>query len=244
MIDAPSQSWGDMTLGVLKSAGIGILNFFIVFALNTVLGLAVTVAIVVGAWADPVVASILGFVAFVAMTITAAVFSFKRAISVACAHALRTTGIAGITIHFIFQGIVPDPTDTHGQRGHLATKAGERIPLRQCEDALKTRINNLLSQPAERGGLRAWIMRMSQTALLKALAKVTLAELRKDDSKHGGVDMVKVREKLIDEAQVKLPDAMDAKVRVATMLGLTVPPVAAGLAALGMYWLLVRYLGV
>jgi hypothetical protein len=241
---APSNpSWASIPLGVLKSTGIGILSFFTIFAVNTLLGLAVTLAIIIGAWSDPIVASILGLVAFTAMLISAAVLSFKRSITVACVHALRTTDIAPITINFIFQGLLPDESQTHGDRGHLATKASERLPLRQCEDALKSRIQNLLSQPPEQTGLRAWVMRLIQAALLKTLAKLTLAHLRREDSSHGGVDLQKVRQALIHEAQVTLPEKLGAKIRLATLLGLTLPPVLAALAALTAYWILVRYLG-
>lgn len=243
-MEQSSTGWGDLTLSMLKSAAIGVLSFFVVFAVNALVGLAVTLAIVAGAWSDPVVASILGIVAFIAMILAAAVFGFKRAVSVTCAHALRTTGLASLAINFIFQGLVLDASLTHGERGHLVTKAGERIPLRQCEDALKSRVDALLAQPREKRGIRAWLLRATQTLLLKAIAKLTLAELRRDDSAHGGVDLHKVREKLIHEAQVTLPDNMDAKIRIATILGLTIPPALAALSALIAYWLLVRYLGV
>jgi hypothetical protein len=241
----PSWELAGLALSIFGSAFAGLLAFIIAFVINLAIGIAVTWAIIAGTSSDPIIATLLGLGVFVVIIGLGTLLSFKLGVTIVAANVLRTSPIAAEIINFLFKGLVPDADEPHGERGHLGTKAAERVPLRTCEQMLTARVDELLkSKPeSQSSGIKGWAASQVRSLLLKLVAKITLKEMRREDSAHQGVDLHKVREHLINHATVEIPAAMEQKARIAGIIALTVPSIVSGLGALLIYWILVRYLG-
>jgi hypothetical protein len=92
-----------------------------------------------------------------------------------------------------------------GERGGRLTRGLERLPLAQADELLRGAIRDVTGDAAQGG----WLRRQIQRRLLEAVRKCTLARFREAGARHGGIDLLKVKEELEEAAD----DALIRKVR-------------------------------
>lgn len=117
----------------------------------------------------------------------------KRAIVAGVSHGLRQSRLVPSLVRVVFDRIMRLEADGEvGERGGRIVQGVERMPLAQA-DALLSRSVQGLTGDAQQSG---WLRRTLQSQLLKLIRKYTLARFRDEAAKHGGVDLIKVRNEL------------------------------------------------
>jgi hypothetical protein len=79
-----------------------------------------------------------------------------------------------------------------GERGGVVARGLERLPLAQANERLDAAVRAVTGEAGEAG----WLRRTIQRVLLKGVRAVTLARFRDDAARHGGIDLMKVRDEL------------------------------------------------
>src|SRR5262249_38053118 len=75
-------------------------------------------------------------------------------------------------------------------------------PLARADELLSSAVRAVTGDAGQDG----WLRRKIQTRLLEAVRKYTLARFRQEGAKHGGIDLLKVKEELertVDEAMIE-----------------------------------------
>jgi len=152
-----------------------------------------------------------GFVAvaftLVVCLVLGAVLAVKRAVLSALIYGLGKMELGRRTLELIFGRLLGvDETAPSGERGGVAARALERMPLAQAEARLSEAVRGLLKGD----GNASWLRRGLQTQLLQRVEKLTLARFRSEGAAHGGVDLPKMRALLADEMDQLLRDTLDA----------------------------------
>lgn len=134
------------------------------------------------------------------------VLGAKRAMIMAVSHGLGTLRLGRSLVRVIFErmlGIAED--EAVGQRGGRIVRGVEQLPLAQADELLSNTVRGMAGD-TEQGG---WLRRKIRTRLLEAIRKLTLSRFREEDAKHGGIDLLKVKEEL----EQKVDDVLVQKVR-------------------------------
>ncbi len=131
------------------------------------------------------------------------VLGAKRAVAMAVAHGLGSLRLGRSLVRLFFERMlgVAGGND-FGERGGRISRGLERLPLAQADQLLSGAVRDVTGD-AEQGG---WLRRKVQARLLEAVRKYTLARFRAEGTKHGGIDLLKVKEELeqtVDDAVVQ-----------------------------------------
>jgi hypothetical protein len=86
--------------------------------------------------------------------------------------------------------------DSFGERGSRAAVAVERLPLSQVEQRLARVVEEFTRCSISSGRFTKWFWQTLHRRLLRMVQTITLAQFREQDSKEGGVDLVKVQSEL------------------------------------------------
>lgn len=145
----------------------------------------------------------------------------KRAVTGALAHALVKLGLGERAMRMIFERMLGVHAEmAHGERGHHVAQKAERLPLREAEQRLRGVVDSLVAERAAKQGVRAFFARKIRDSALRRVEQITLAEFRKEDASHGGVDLVKVREDLGARIDSLAGDAVGAAAKKVTLLAI------------------------
>ena len=127
----------------------------------------------------------------------------KRATVMVAAHGLGSLRLGRSLVRLVFERMLGVAEGEElGERGGRIAQGLERLPVAQAEQRLSEAARRLTGEAAQGGWLRARI----QAWLLEAVRKFTLARFRDEEAKHGGVDLLKVKEELertVDDALVR-----------------------------------------
>ena len=144
----------------------------------------------------------------------------KRAIALTLAHALGALHLGRSLVRLIFERMLGVADGQQfGERGGSIAQGIERLPLAQAEAELSAAIRQITGD-AEQSG---WLARKVQTRLLDAVRKYTLARFRAQDAKHGGIDLLQMKEQLEQSIDVTLVDKIRGGLRswmIGVILGL------------------------
>ena len=105
-----------------------------------------------------------------------------------------------------------------GERGGLAIKVVERVPLAQAEDKLRRAVKALLDADGKAGFFRKQL----QAELISKIEAVTLASFRKEGTKQGGLDLMEVRKQLQTDLDKRLEEIFSSARIVSTAIMLLV----------------------
>jgi len=124
---------------------------------------------------------------------TGFVLGAKRAVVMAVAHGLGTLRLGRSVVRVVFERMLGVAGGGEmGERGGRITRGLERLPLAQADELLSGAVRHVMSDAAQGG----WLRRTIQGRLLEAIRKYTLARFREEEAKHGGIDLLKVKEEL------------------------------------------------
>jgi len=205
-----------------KAAGAGLLSFVwatLAFAALTLVLVGGTVAITrpAGGWAM-LAASV---VALLSTGVAWYVVATKRAIAGALCAAVQQSELGRHGLELIFDRLLKVRADEElGERGVRTAEAAERLPLRQVEERLTRAVDAMLAERSAKTGVRAWMARRIRNASLRQVQRLTLEEFRDEDARHGGVDLIQVREKLGPRIDNKISSMIQKASRKVTRLAL------------------------
>jgi len=145
--------------------------------------------------------------------------AMKRAIGTALVHALGELGLGRRLVGGLFRQILGVTEEgTHGDRGVAVARVAERVPLAQAEQRLRSAVERLLAAPSEGGGLGGWLRRKVEGALVDRVELLTLARFREASAAEGGVDLVRVRDELVQQADALAADQVRGALSRITVL--------------------------
>jgi hypothetical protein len=134
---------------------------------------------------------------------TGIVLGAKRAGAMAMAHALGSLRLGRSLVRLVFERMLGvAEADELGERGGRIARSLERLPLAQAAQLLDSAVLSLAGE-AEQAG---WLRRKIRARLMEVVRKYTLARFRAEGAKHGGIDLLKLKEELeqtVDEALVQ-----------------------------------------
>jgi hypothetical protein len=130
----------------------------------------------------------------------------KRALAMALAHGLGVLRLGRSLVRLIFERMlsVGDEDEPGARRGRI-TRGLEGLPLAKADDLLTRAVRAVMGEIGQGG----WLRRKLHGRLLEVVRKYTLARFREEGAKHGGVDLVKMR----DELEQTIDDSLVQKLR-------------------------------
>lgn len=227
---------------VAKSAGAGLKSF----ALTTLAFMALSLALVGGCVAITRAAGgwamLSGAVlALVGTGVAWYIVATKRAIAGALCAAVQHSELGRHAMELIFDRLLKvDAAEELGERGRRPAEVAERLPLRKVEERLTRAVDRVLAERSEKTGVRAWMARKIRNASLRQVQRLTLEEFRDEDARHGGVDLVQVRDKLGGKVDKKVGSMILNASRKVTRLALLALLVVSLGGAVGMRFLFLR----
>jgi hypothetical protein len=132
-------------------------------------------------------------VALIESVMTGFLLGAKRAVVMAVAQGLGTLRLGRSVVRVVFErmfGIAEG--EQFGERGGQIAKGLESLPLAQAAELLSGAVRDVTGDAKEGG----WIRRKIQALLLEAVRQYTLVRFREEGAKHGGIDLLKVKEEL------------------------------------------------
>jgi hypothetical protein len=195
---------------------------------------------------SPAAALLVAVLVVVATAALAVPLAAKRALGRAIVIGIRRHQLGLPLLRLLFErllGVVEGPAgaaradaaaagagaaDAHGERGGRLARTVERLPLRQAEEALRRVVEDWTRSGSGRGG---WLARRIEARLLAAISQLTVAHLRDHDARHGGVDLLRVR----DELAAVVDERVSARVQgsVTTLTVTLLAALVAGAVLLG-----------
>jgi len=140
--------------------------------------------------------------------------AWQRAGLFALAEAVEGSGIASRALKSVYGKIIGDDND-QDEQGRIARTVG-RTSRSEAEARLDGAI--AAADPSlHAGGLLAGVFRHAQLLLMKAIRRISLEEFRRDDSAGGGVDLVKVRERIAERIGASAATAIRRRARWITI---------------------------
>lgn len=123
----------------------------------------------------------------------AVVLGIGRGVVNAAVETLRRLQLGRLIVGQVFQRILGvREGEEVGERGGAVARGLERLPLAQANTRLDAAVAAVTGEVSEGG----WLRRAVRRLLLKGVRAVTLARFRDDTARHGGVDLLKVRDGL------------------------------------------------
>lgn len=182
-----------------------------------VMGAGVAICAPEGAWAMAAA----GVLALVVGAVAGGMLSMKRAVTAALAAGLNKLGLGRRAMGMIFGRLLDvSEEEALGERGRAAAKTLERLPLSDAEARLRRAVTSLVGERAQKTGFRAFIARKIQETALRQVEKVTLAQFRKENAEHGGVDLILVRDELGVKIDALAGSAVESAGRKVTFIAL------------------------
>jgi hypothetical protein len=121
----------------------------------------------------------------------------KRAILLAIATGVGRAQLGGEVLRLCMNNLLNVSQDgSFGERGSRAAVAVERLPLAQVEQRLARVVEEFTSCSISSGRFTKWFWQTLHRRLLRVVQAVTMAQFREQESKEGGVDLVKVQSEL------------------------------------------------
>jgi hypothetical protein len=219
---------------VAKAAGTGIKSFVLaILALGALTGVLLAGSIAItrtaGVWAM-VSAALL---AIASGGVACWIVATKRGIAGALSAAVRHGELGLHCLELIFDRLLKvDAAEELGERGRRPAEVAERLPLRKVEARLTAAVDRSLAERASQTGVRAWMAKKLRNTSLRLVQGLTLEEFRNEDARHGGVDLVQVRDKLGPKIDKKISAMILNASRKVTRLAV----VALLLVSLGGAW--------
>jgi hypothetical protein len=166
---------------------------------------------------------------------TGIIFGAKRAGAMAMAHALGSLRLGRSLVRLVFERMLGvAEADEFGERGGRIARSLERLPLAQAAQLLDSAVLSLAGE-AEQAG---WLRRTIRARLVEIVRKYTLARFRAEGAKHGGIDLLKLKEEL----EQTVDDALVQKVRGALRLWTALVIVGLPFVVAAQTWLLLLLL--
>jgi hypothetical protein len=156
-------------------------------------------------------------VAMVESVITGFVLGAKRGVVMAVAHGLSTLRLGRSVVRMVLHrmlGIAEG--ERFGERGGRIAQGVERLPLAQAEELLSRAVRDVTGG-AEKGG---WLRRKVRALLLEAVRKYTLVRFREEGARHGGIDLLKVKEEMEQTVDNQLVQKVQGGLRLWTALAI------------------------
>lgn len=203
------------------------------------LGVVVTVATVAfvsqGAWQRGVLAAVLLLIALVVVT---GVLAVKNAVMRGLLHGLQKLALGRRVLGVLFAKLGVTEDSAQGERAGAIGRTVERLPLRDAEARLRGAVNAVLSERAEKTGVRAWLARKLIASAVTRIEAITLARFRSQDMKTGGVDLLVVRDELSTTIDQTLASTIASKLNVLNVAIAGLYVLLAATIALGLPYLL------
>ncbi|MEW6433975.1 MAG: hypothetical protein AB1730_20940 [Myxococcota bacterium] len=199
------------------------------------LGVVVTIATVAyvaqGSWVRGGIAAAL---VLVALAIVTGILAVKNAVMRGLLHGLQKLALGKRVLGVLFAKLGVTEDSTQGERAGAIGRTLERVPLRDAETKLRGAVNAVLSERAEKTGVRAWMARKLIAAAVTRIEAITLARFRTQDAKAGGVDLLVVRDELSTTIDETLASTIASKLNALNLAVAGLSVVLAVLIALGL----------
>ncbi len=162
-------------------------------------------------WLYGVIAVVVALIESVA---TGIVLGAKRAMVMAAAHGLGELQLGRSLVRLIFDRMLGVASGGEvGERGGVIVRGVERLPLAQADELLSSAVRGVTGEA--QGG---WVRRRIQGRLLEVVRKYTLARFREEGAKHGGIDLLKMKQELEDTVDAALVQKVRGGLRLWTIL--------------------------
>lgn len=204
--------------------GCGIWAFVSTLALLLILGCAwgiACAAIIPEAWWWRVLVAILVLAIF---AVEGWFLGLKRALAATIVAAIRRFQVASRTLGLLFAAM-------ERLVGERALAKVERLPLRQAEELLHLAMTPLAATVESGGWFRRTIVGYVHRRLVRKVAQMTLAEFRRADAQHPGIELDLVRQRLSQTIDRHLADHLLGSVRKLTWLVVAVTALSVFAAA-------------
>jgi hypothetical protein len=212
------------TLGghLARAAWLAVRSFLGTLALLTAAGITLAAASGYALWDRPAYALIAAGIALLEGVGAGAVLGAKRAVVVALAYALGKLRLGRALVQLVFDHLLGDLEGQEpGERGGLVVRQLERLPLARAERLLGRAVRAAAGE-ARTGG---WLRRAIRARLLALVGKYTLTRFRDEGARHGGVDLLRVKEELEGQIDVALVNKVRGGLRLWTVLVIVGLPV-------------------
>jgi hypothetical protein len=153
-------------------------------------------------------------VALIESVATGIVLGAKRAMVMAAAHGLGELQLGRSLVGLIFDRMLGVGGGGEvGERGGVITRSVERLPFAQADELLSGAVRGVTGEA--QGG---WLRRKIQGRLLEGVRKYTLARFREEGTRHGGIDLLKMKQELEDTVDAALIRKVRGGLRLWTTL--------------------------
>lgn len=181
-------------------------------------------------WYYATVAAVLALVEAVGLGF---VFGTKRAMAMAMAHGLGVLRLGRSLVRLVFERMLKiDEGAESGERGSRIVQSVERLPLGKADELLSRAVRGLTGD-IERS---RWFRRTIHAMLLELVRKYTLARFREEGAKHGGVDLLKVKDELEETIDEMLVQKIRSGLRLWNALAIIGLPLLVALQTYVLVW--------
>jgi hypothetical protein len=183
-------------------------------------------------WAYGTIAATLALAECIA---TGVILGTKRAVVMTLAHGLGSLRLGRSLVRLVFERMLGIVQGTEfGTRGGRVAQGLERLPLAQADELLSGAVRSLIGDSAHAG----WLRRRIHARLLESVRRYTLARFRQEGAKHGGIDLMKLK----DELEQTVDDALVDKVRSGLWLWTALVILGLPLVVAAQTWLMLALL--
>jgi hypothetical protein len=153
-------------------------------------------------------------VALIESVATGVVLGAKRAMVMVAAHGLGELQLGRTLVGLIFDRMLGVTGGGEvGERGGVIAQSVERLPFAQADELLSSAVRGLTGEA--QGG---WLRRKIQGRMFEGVRKYTLAHFREEGAKHGGIDLLKMKQELEDTVDAALIRKVRGGLRLWTTL--------------------------
>lgn len=235
---------GDAAAGEIASTGQAMMGALRIGAgalaktVSRMLLLGVVLAIAAGRIAG----EMSGTAGFLAVLLTLAitvvmgfVLAWQRAGLLALAEAVEGSGIASRVLKTVFARVIGEDDDggiRQDEHGRISRTVG-RTPRSEAELRLRDAVA-AADPELQASGLLAGVFQRARGILVGTIHRLSLEEFRRDDAEGGGVDLVKVRERIAERIGTSAASAIRQRARWITIGFVTLTVVITLAAAWGL----------
>ena len=126
-----------------------------------------------------------------------AIIASRRSLLGTLMHGLKRQQLARSSVRMLFDRFAAvSAEESPGERGNVAIRAAERLPLAKAEELLQRILRGFAGALASRTDLPGRMGQRLQSHLFGRVGSVTLSKFRDHNKQHGGVDVLRVRDEL------------------------------------------------
>lgn len=131
--------------------------------------------------------------ALVEAIIVGVLLGIKRATVMALTHAFGSLRLGQLLVRLIFENMLGIAETTNANQPAATPRhALEFLPLAHADELLSNAVRRLTGENKPRG----WVRRKINTQLLLLVKKYTLARFREEGARHGGINLLKMKQEL------------------------------------------------